>query len=188
MNANLMYEYVERIGNLIRTNVRKSGIDCGLQPVQIEALHYISRCNHYSNTPVAVSEYLGLTKGTVSQTLGVLENAGFIEKLADAHDKRVVHLTVTKLGEETLDRILPPNTLKAALGNLSRTDAKLISEAMETLMIALQQSNGFKSFGVCKSCHHHSRGGDGLRHCGLTRELLSSTDAEKICREHVAAA
>ena len=36
MNANEMYEYVERIANLIRTSVRKDGLASGLQPVQME--------------------------------------------------------------------------------------------------------------------------------------------------------
>ena len=70
----------------------------GLQPVQFDALQYLMQCNHYSDTPMAVTEFLGQTKGTVSQTLNVLVRKGFIAKTMDQEDKRVVHLSVTSKG------------------------------------------------------------------------------------------
>jgi DNA-binding MarR family transcriptional regulator len=184
MNANEMYEYVERIANLIRTSVRKDGLASGLQPVQMEALHYLSRCNRYSNTPVAVAEFLGLTKGTVSQTLGVLESNGFLEKQTDLRDRRVVHLTLTPAGEQVLDESIPPNVLKSALDVLPALDRRQMEQSVEQLLRCLQQANSLKTFGSCKICVHHQRTDDGMRHCGLTRETLSDFDAEKICREH----
>ena len=37
-------------------------------------LFYLNQANRFSNTPQALTEYLGLTKGTVSQTVLVLES------------------------------------------------------------------------------------------------------------------
>jgi DNA-binding MarR family transcriptional regulator len=51
----------------------QAGAAHGLQPVQLEVLNYLSSCNRYSDTPMAVTEYLGQTKGTVSQTIKTLE-------------------------------------------------------------------------------------------------------------------
>jgi DNA-binding MarR family transcriptional regulator len=188
MNPNEMYEYLERIATLIRTSVRKKGLEMGLQPIQIEALHYLSRCNHYSNTPVAVAEFLGLTKGTVSQTLLVLESAGLVTKEVDQRDRRVIRIRLTTKGDDALDQVIPPSTLKSALSSLQDHEARSISSAVEHLMITLQDGTGFKTFGACKTCVHHLKSRDGLRHCGLTRELLTNTDAEKLCREHQIAA
>ena len=81
MKTEPIYQYLERMANLLRTDTRRSMVEKGLQPVQLEALHYLSQCNRYSDTPAAVADFLGLTKGTVSQTLGLLENVGMIEKL-----------------------------------------------------------------------------------------------------------
>ena len=66
VNSNLIYDYVERLSELLRVDARRAGAAHGLLPVQLEALHYLSICNCYSDTPMAVTEYLGQTKGTVS--------------------------------------------------------------------------------------------------------------------------
>lgn len=184
MNPNEMYEYMERIANLIRTSVRKTGLASGLQPVQMEALHYLNRCNRYSNTPVAVAEFLGLTKGTVSQTLGVLKFNGLVEKITDERDRRVVHLSLTPLGVEIIDKSIPPDVLKTALEVLPESEQLSMARSMKNLLLSLQRANGLKTFGPCKTCVHHQYAEDGLRHCGLTRETLSEDDAERICREH----
>jgi len=115
MNTTEMYEQVERIANFVRTSVRKSGLASGLQPVQMEALHYLDRCNRYSDTPVAVAEFLGLTKGTVSQTLAVLEGNGMIVKENDLRDRRVIHLRLTDAGRSLLADSIPPKVLLSAL-------------------------------------------------------------------------
>ena len=184
MNASNLYESLERISNLVRTSVRKTGFIHGLQPVQTEALHYLSRCNHYSNTPVAVAEYLGLTKGTVSQTLGVLVQDGFVKKTIDLKDRRVVHLQVTPRGEKVLNDLVPPQILKAALENLPAEINDQVGSLLKQLLIALQRSNGLKTFGTCKTCCHHRIEENGLRMCGLTEDMLAEADGEKICREH----
>jgi len=187
MNPSEMYEYVERIANLIRTRVRKSGLASGVQPVQMEALHYLSRCNRYSNTPVAVAEYLGLTKGTVSQTLGVLEDNGLVEKTTDSRDRRVVHLNLTPAGNRVLDESIPPDILKSAINDLPEQEQHQMAQSIEHLLLCLQRANGLKTFGPCKTCVHHQHTDDAQRRCGLTREILTESDANKICREHIPA-
>lgn len=69
MAVDRLYALLERIGNLLRAEERAAGLRHGPQPVHLQALRYVQSCNRYSNTPAALTEYLGLTKGTVSQTL-----------------------------------------------------------------------------------------------------------------------
>lgn len=73
MSAIALYDYLERLTSLMRAWSREQPLVAELQPVQLSALHYLARCNRYSDTPLGVTEYLGLTKGTVSQSLKVLE-------------------------------------------------------------------------------------------------------------------
>ncbi len=184
MNTDDIYEYLERIANLIRTDVRRTGVSSGLQPVQLEALHYLGRCNRYSNTPVAVAEFLGLTKGTVSQTLGVLESNRLIEKQADAKDRRVVHLRLTYEGERMVAESIPPQLIRSAFDGLSPVETAEVVGVLERVLRRLQRANGLKTFGACKTCRHHRVEEDGNRRCGLTTEPLSDFDAEQLCREH----
>jgi DNA-binding MarR family transcriptional regulator len=184
MKTDQVYQYLERIANLLRTDTRRSIVEKGLQPVQLEALHYLSHCNRYSNTPAGVADFLGLTKGTVSQTLGVLENVGMIEKLPDYKDRRVVHLRLTTRGAKLIAETIPPRTLRTALELMPETGQESILEALNTLLKAMQGANELRTFGVCLTCRHHRIEADGQHRCALTGEFLSNEDSEKICREH----
>ena len=93
----MLLELVERLGNLMRSELRKSGSEESLQPVHLQALIYLSKANRYSNTPQALADYLGLTKGTVSQTLLLLDRRGLIERFEDDIDRRVVRWVVEAL-------------------------------------------------------------------------------------------
>src|SRR5436305_9438981 len=101
-NPLVLLELVERLGNLMRSELRKSGSDEALQPVHVQALVYLSKANRYSNTPQALADYLGLTKGTVSQTLLLLDRRGLIERFEDDIDRRVVRLRPPAAGEPPL--------------------------------------------------------------------------------------
>ena len=78
MSARDIHSVLERLCNLLRVEARGQGASAGLLPIQLEALHYLAQCNRYSDTPQAVTDFLGQTKGTVSQTLKVLENRGLV--------------------------------------------------------------------------------------------------------------
>ena len=61
----MLFDLLERLSSLTRVWFRQHPLLADLQPIQLSALLYLARCNRYSNTPLAVTEYLGLTKGTV---------------------------------------------------------------------------------------------------------------------------
>jgi DNA-binding MarR family transcriptional regulator len=74
-NPLVLLELVERLGNLMRASCARRAPTETLQPVHLQALIYLTKANRYSNTPQALADYLGLTKGTVSQTLLILDRA-----------------------------------------------------------------------------------------------------------------
>lgn len=174
---------LDRLAGLLRGEVRTQLAEWGLQPVQFEALQYLASCNRYSDTPMAVTEFLGQTKGTVSQSLKVLEKHGLISKSADLKDKRILHITVTKQGHEVLRQALPSQLLSEACATLPKVSLAELNQNLAALLFAAQQSNGFKTFGQCKTCIHNQPVPGGY-HCGLTNEALSEADVELICREH----
>ena len=183
MNSSNLYPLIERIGNLLRTEIRTASNDLGLQPVHLQVLDYLSRCNRYSDTPIAVADYLGTTKGTMSQTLNVLKKKGYISKLADTDDKRVQHLKISQAGRDILATFIPPAAYQDAIDRISELDCNQMVTLLTRTLRELQIANACKTFGVCKSCHFFRS--DGMQYqCGLTHEPLSDTDSEKICREH----
>ena len=184
MKTKQIYDYIERLSNLLRIDARGCGAQQGLQPIHIEVLHYLSICNRYSDTPMAVTEYLGLTKGTVSQTLKVLEKKGFIEKVGDINDKRVMHMKLSCNGKRLLQASIPSPLFVQACDHLSDDSQSQIISALNALLLGIQQSSGMKSFGVCHTCRYNRKNGDGSILCELAQEPLSEDDVMLICREH----
>lgn len=183
MNNTFLYQLLERISNLLRAEQRLVGNEFGLQEVHLQVLLYLSQCNRYSNTPLGVAEYLNATKGTISQSLKVLEKKGYIVKEADANDRRVVHLILTTQGQKLLKQVVPPPLFTNAVKELSDEQVKSLETQLSLLLSKLQKTNQSRSFGVCHTCRFFLREEDGFR-CGLTQESLSHDDSFRICREH----
>ncbi|WP_271017596.1 MarR family winged helix-turn-helix transcriptional regulator [Pseudomonas aeruginosa] len=184
MSAIALYDYLERLTSLMRAWSREQPLVAELQPVQLSALHYLARCNRYSDTPLGVTEYLGLTKGTVSQSLKVLEGRGLISKLPDARDRRSVHLRLTDAGRALIEAVIPPQFLEQAVTALGEKGEHL-QGLLRDLLVVIQRQEDVPGFGLCRSCRFHQRRA-GSPFCGLTGETLSDADAELICREHQA--
>ncbi|WP_044872387.1 MarR family winged helix-turn-helix transcriptional regulator [Pseudomonas sp. LFM046] len=177
-----LFDLFERLTSLMRIWHREQPLLAELQPVQLSALEYLARCNHYSDTPLAVTEYLGLTKGTVSQSLKALEAKGLIEKRQDQHDKRSVHLVLTPAARELLGAVTPPDFLANAAAEMG-ADATELERLLGELLRTVQRQVDVPGFGLCKTCRFHQQR-DGEPFCGLTQEPLSRPSIELICREH----
>ena len=178
-----LFNLIERLANLLRQETRAEGQSLGLQPVQQEALYYLSTCNRYSDTTLAVTEFLGLTKGTVSQSLKILESKALIAREKDKNDKRITHLKVTESGKTFLAATCPPKKFTEAIIKLSdeeqSTTATLLSEVLKNYQI----TTGRNAFGVCRNCKYNQKTPAGII-CGLTQETLSTDDTKLICREY----
>ncbi|BAN48840.1 MarR family winged helix-turn-helix transcriptional regulator [Metapseudomonas resinovorans] len=177
-----LFDLFERLTSLMRIWHREHPLLADLQPVQLSALQYLARCNHYSDTPLAVTEYLGLTKGTVSQSLKALEAKGLIEKRQDQRDKRSVHLALTPAARELLAAVTPPEFLANATEAMGG-DARELERLLGDLLRTVQQQVDVPGFGLCKTCRFHQQR-DGEPFCGLTQEPLDRPAIELICREH----
>jgi DNA-binding MarR family transcriptional regulator len=176
-------DLIERLGNLVRANVRAVCSEYGLRPVQLEAMRFLTQCNRYSDTPQAVAEYLGLTKGTVSQTLKVLEKKGLLRKLGDAKDKRVVHLNPTAKGVRLVERAVPAASVALGIGKLSLSDGQVTVDSLRYLLRSVQIANDLKTFAPCHTCRFNQKRNGGF-FCGLTHEPLAEHDVALLCREH----
>lgn len=180
-----IYELIECMTTLIRSEERKKCTELGLQPVHFQVLNYLSRCNKYSDTPAAVTNYLGMTRGTVSQSLIILEKKGYIKKSADEQDKRIVHLTLLPEGMSILQQARPVDLFSTATSLLQDSTALPSSaNVFHQALIALQKANKSQSFGVCKTCRNFSKK-EADYFCLLTQEKLTEADSEKICQEYI---
>lgn len=178
-----VYAPIERMVALIRSEERRKCTELGLQPVHLQVLDYVSRCNRYSDTPAALANYLGMTRGTVSQTLLILERNGFVEKLTDTQDKRIIHLKLSPEGEAILAKASPGSLFDNANEIFGKNDFLSHEDSFMNALLALQKANQSQTFGLCHTCNYFTKSNAGFI-CGLTKQPLSESDSEKICQEH----
>lgn len=156
----------------------------GLKPVQWEVLRYLALCNRFSRNPSAVTAFLGLTKGTVSQSLIALERKGLVSKQSSAADRRNIQLALTSKGQNLLDDD-PLSTMLQGTQKLGSDNQELIAQGLQTLLHSILQKRGQKMFGQCKTCTFFDKDKrDGHHRCRLLDVPLSDADSQMICVEH----
>lgn len=173
---------LERLARLVRAGDHAGG----LAPAQWEALRYLARANRFSRTPAALADYLGATRGTVSQTLIVLEDKGLVRKSESSRDRRSVELTLTPRGAALLEHDALKDLARAI--DASR-EAGAVAQGLEAVLHEALLLRGGRAFGVCRTCRHFRPGGRGDKaakphHCTLLDEPLSDADASLVCFEH----
>lgn len=175
---------LERLGALIQQSVRDAAARHGLLPIHIQVLHYLMRANRYSDLPIAIAEYFGITRGTVSQTLAVLERKGLLTKEPDPHHGKRLHLKLTPAGESVLSESWVEHVEQALSERAS--EATSLESTLRELLSAMQRVNRQRAFGICWQCAHFLTEESGPR-CGLTHEPLANEQTVRICREWTAA-
>lgn len=184
-NPVAMLQLVERLGNLIRAEMRRVIGQEGLQPVHLEAMLFLNQANRFSNTPQSLAEFLGITKGTVSQSLLLLDRRGLIERYQDEVDRRVVRLRLSQQGEEMLEEMQPASMWQSATRNISANRIRNGVSALRETLYMLQNHNGARTFGICNTCIYCQRKSQRTHHCALFAERLSGPETRLVCREHV---
>lgn len=152
----------------------------GLNPAQSMALEYLARANKFSRQPSHVAEYMGSTRGTISQTLKALRDKGLIVEVRSEADRRSVSYDLTSRGCRILAHA---NSLSSALKDFSEKELDQLARSLQTALNTSLRSNGLKPFGVCKTCKHFApRVVGGF--CNLLSLPLEATETEKVCVEN----
>lgn len=150
-----------------------------LNPAQRAALDYLTRANRFSRSPSHVADYLGTTRGTMSQSLKTLERKGYIIEERSETDRRSISYSLTEKGESAQDEA---SLLNVSLAGLSSQDQKVLRHSLHKALEKVLEHNEGRSFGLCKECAHHRTTDKGPL-CALLSEHLSPEEADQICNE-----
>ncbi|MEK9970927.1 MAG: MarR family transcriptional regulator [Ferrovibrio sp.] len=174
---------LDRLGRL----TRELQFANGLNPAQWEALRFLAQANKYSRSPTALADYLGATKGTVSQTLIALESKGLITRCKKTEDRRQVDLCLTDAGQAMLAKD-PMQTLEQAATEVADELGAEMVKGLSRLLHDLQTRNQINEFGVCQDCslfcvnsQAAAAMGDLNGTCGNTGETIDTGEKAKIC-------
>lgn len=172
----------ERIREIINRIAR---LDAGeswggdLNPSQRAVLDYLSRANRFSRSPSNIAEYLGTTRGTISQTLKSLGKKGFVTETRSDTDKRSIVFDLTTKGRDVLRS---HGKLVSGILDLAANDQRILSEALSNLLSKVLVQNQGRPFGICRTCKHFDPAPKG-GFCALLSETLTERDAGEICHE-----
>ncbi len=172
-------ELINRLARLDATSAWKGD----LNPAQKAALTYLARANRFSRSPSHLAEYLGSTRGTISQTFKALVQKGYVTERRSQADKRAISFDLTEKGVQAIDA---PNLLGRGISKMDQQIKKDLLTSLEVLSRQLLKENGSRAFGVCNQCRHFSARKNG-GHCMLLSEDLSPAETLKICHEQEAA-
>jgi DNA-binding MarR family transcriptional regulator len=166
------------ITRLARLNAAKTWGD-DLNPAQVSALVYLSRANRFSRSPSHVAEYLGTTRGTMSQTLKALERKGYVSEARSETDKRSISYNLTPDGAQVATR---SGALEDVIKALPMQDKAMLEGTLSSALLSLVTKLGGRPFGICNTCRHH-RQKDGDPYCGLLELVLAPEETTQICNE-----
>jgi DNA-binding MarR family transcriptional regulator len=157
----------------------------GLNPAQWNALRFLARANKYSTSPGVLADFLGCTKGTISQTLIALESKGLVARIRCDQDRRKVLLGLTEAGKAILEND-PLRRIERASAAIPLTERAGMVAAMTRMVDDLCPSHSGSRFGKCGECCHldcsgGTEGCDGAQKCGLTGDTLNDEELQKIC-------
>ena len=171
---------IERMGRLMNSDAHAGA----LLPVQWEVLRYLARANRFSRTPAALGAYLGLTKGTVSQTLRVLEGKGFVRKGVDPRDRRRRRLSLSQEARRLL-REDPLAETAAAARHLSERQRETLTGMLESMLRVRLAARHRQPFGMCRDCRYFARrhAAGAPHYCLLLKEPLAEEESLAICHE-----
>ena len=183
-SASGIIQTLERVARLMRS----AEFELGLNPAQWEALRYISRANRFSNSPIALTKFLGATKGTISQTLIALERKQLITKTKREGERRSIALGLTDDGLEFLEQD-PWNQLVSITEGFKPKQIDTLGKTTGVLLTSELDKKDLPSFGVCQTCRFFREKGaptkaEGPHFCLLFEQGLSKKEAKKICCEH----
>jgi DNA-binding MarR family transcriptional regulator len=150
-----IFETIQCMAVLIRSEERKRCTELRLQLIHFEVLDYLSDTNKYTDTPAATAVYFGMTRGTVSQSLIVLEKKGYIEKNKDKMDKRVIHVQLLPPGHAILKKARSTDLFRKATSlltvNTSIPDQRKIFINVLNALQKATQTTAFKTGQIKKS-------------------------------------
>ena len=168
----------ELINRLARLDAATAWGD-DLNPTQRAVLDYLGQANRFSRSPSHVAEYLGTTRGTVSQSFKSLVQKGYVTEHRSEIDKRAISFELTASGKRVSNA---NNSVTDALADCSDVEKDVLLASLKDVLAGVLRKNKGRPFGLCNTCTHHQTTPDG-GYCQLLSEPLLSYETQQICFE-----
>ena len=184
---------LERLSQAFRLLLRDEAQKRGLSPIQAQFLVYLLFHDVELRRVGRLAEEFGLTRATVSDAVGSLEEKGLIQRDPWPEDRRVLTLRLTPAGEKLAAELSSwANIVKEHLTASSPEEKEVVMRFLMRLIASLQKAGVITVARMCVTCRFFRRdahpGSDSPHHCALLDAPLAGSDLRVDCPEHELAA
>jgi DNA-binding MarR family transcriptional regulator len=118
----------------VNDHLQKAFSAAGLPPLSwFEVLRAVRHSQTGRPRMSELAEWLTLSRGGITKLVDRLEQAGFLERVSCAEDRRSLHTRLTPTGEQVLEKMQATYTAEVErhLSTLTAEEAELITAALE---------------------------------------------------------
>lgn len=125
---------VHTVGRLLRKRLEQMAVDTSLSAAQWRLLFCVAR--EEGTTQARIAEFLEIEPISVSRMLDRMEQGGWVERRADANDRRVRSIFLTDLGWEAFVYVksFAGSVTEEAFAGISKADQKIIMQGLERIV------------------------------------------------------
>lgn len=181
---------LHKIGLAMKQQAWQQANEEGLSATQGQILAALM--THGTLTGSELSQRLGVTLPTISDSVRVLVEKKLVTKAPDPRHPRASLLALTKRGAQLGARARSwPEFMAAAVGDLTDEEQRAFFSGVVKMIRTLQEQGLVPVSGMCVTCTHfrpHVRTGATPHHCALVDAPLASEQVRLDCPEHELAA
>lgn len=181
---------LHKIGLAMKQQAWQQANEEGLSATQGQILAALA--THGALTGSELSQRLGVTLPTISDSVRVLVEKTLVTKSPDPRHPRASLLTPTKKGAQLGARARSwPEFMAAAVADLSAEEQQAFFSGVVKMIRSLQDQGLIPVSGMCVTCVHfrpNVRPGAKPHHCALVDAPLATEQVRLDCAEHEVAA
>lgn len=176
---------IERLATLFKSGLQDAAKQHKLTPLQAQLLLFVASHDSALCSVTHLAQEFCVTKATVSESIRVLVEKGYLEKRAQAGDARAFTLEATPSAEALLDAFAGfSQALAKPLKALPLEDREGLFVSLLDLL-SLYQKQGRIPLRMCYACRHYEAKGKGF-YCHLMQRTLEDAALRIDCPEHEA--
>ena len=175
---------LELISQVFRINLWEIQKAYKISPIQTQILIFIYYHKKDLCTITQLSKEFNLTKATISDSVRVLINKGYLHKEVDTTDTRMFYLSLTDEGfnlTEKFDKF--SNILHSSVSRLNKKETDILFNSLVSVINELQTSGTITERRMCSKCQFYSEVDEETYHCSLMEKTLSRLDFRLDCSE-----
>lgn len=176
---------LERISQSFRVLLWNVGKDFSLSPIQLQILIFL----HYHSEEKRKVSYLAsefnMTKATISDSVKILEQKGFINKIDDPVDTRSFTMMLTESGLSVVNKVeMFSSSLQQPIDLMDIEEKESLLLSLISIIQHLHKTGIISIQRMCFTCVHYDRKNNGSHFCKLLNMPLNLTSLRIDCPEH----